>query len=60
MEIYKFKAKSSEIVATPLCLRNISNNWSVDNWKKTRFNSYVYDFNVDYSVTDADHIKDIH
>ena len=23
-EIYKFKAKVSEIVATPLCLRNIS------------------------------------
>ena len=59
-EIIKFKAKDSEIVATPLCLRNISKDWSVDNWKKTGFNSYVYDFNVDYSVTDADHIKDIH
>ena len=30
-EIYKFKAKDSEIVATPLCLGNISKDWSVDN-----------------------------
>ena len=30
-EIYKFKAKDSEIVAAPLCLENISKNWSVDN-----------------------------
>ena len=33
-EIYKFKAKDSEIVATPLCLENISKDWSLDNMKK--------------------------
>ena len=33
-EIYKFKAKDSEIVATPLCLGDISKDWSVDNMKK--------------------------
>ena len=33
-EIIKFKAKDSEIVATPLCLGNIWKNWSVDNMKK--------------------------
>ena len=33
-EIHKFKAKDSEIVATPLCLRNISKDWSLDNWKE--------------------------
>ena len=32
-EIYKFKAKDSEIVATPLCLGNISKDWSTDNMK---------------------------
>ena len=37
-EIYKFKAKDSEIVATSLCLGNISKDWSVDNVKKTRLN----------------------
>ena len=33
-EVYKFKAKDSEIVASPLCLENISKDWSVDNMKK--------------------------
>ena len=33
-EIYKFKAKESNIVATPLGLGNISKDWSVDNMKK--------------------------
>ena len=28
--------------------------------KKTRFNSYVYDFSVDYDVADVDGILDIH
>ena len=59
-EIYKFKAKYSEIVASPLCLGNISKDWSVDNMKRTRFNGYVYDFIADYDATDVDDIKDIH
>ena len=59
-EIYKFKAEDSEIVATPLCLGNISKNWSADNMKKTGFNGYVYDFSVDYDATDVDDIIDIH
>ena len=59
-EIYKFNAKYSEIVASPLCLGNISKDWSVDNMKKTGFNGYVYDFSVDYDATDVDDIKDIH
>ena len=33
-EIYKLKAKDSEIVASPLCLGNISKDWSTDNMKK--------------------------
>ena len=33
-EIYKFKAKDSEIVASPLCLGNISKDWSTDNMEK--------------------------
>ena len=59
-EIYKFKAKVFEIVASPLCLGNISKDWSTDNMKKTGFNGYVYDFSVDYDATDVDDIKDIH
>ena len=30
-EIYKFKAKNSEILASPLWLGNFSADWSVDN-----------------------------
>ena len=59
-EIYNFKAKDSEIVASPLCLGNISKDWSIDNMKKAGFNGYVYDFSVDYDSTDVDDIKDIH
>ena len=59
-EIYKFKAKDSEIAATPLCLGNISKDWSVDNMKKTGFNGYVYDFSVDYDANAVDNILDIH
>ena len=33
-DFYKFKAKDSEIVATPLCLGNISKYWPADNMKK--------------------------
>ena len=37
IEIYKFKAKDSEVVASPLCLGNISKDLSIDNMKKNRF-----------------------
>ena len=37
-EIYKFKAKDSQIVASPLCIRYIFKDWSTDNMKKTGFN----------------------
>ena len=55
-EIYKVKAQDSEIAAAPLCLGNISKDWSVDNLRKTGFNGYVYDFSVDYDATDVDDI----
>ena len=53
-EIYNFKPKDFEIVATPLCLGNISKDCSVDNIKKTGFNGYVYEFSVDYDATSVD------
>ena len=59
-EIYKFKTKDSEVVATPLCLGNISKDWSTDNMRKTGFNGYVYDFSVDYEAVAVDDIKNIH
>ena len=59
-EIHKFKAKYSEIVTTPLCLGNISKDFSVDNMKKTGLNGYVYNFNVDYDTIAVEDIFDIH
>ena len=53
-EIIKFKVKDSEIVATPLCLGNISKDWLVDNMKDIRLNGYVYDFSVDYDTIAVD------
>ena len=47
-------------VASPLCLGNISKDWSTDNIEKTGFNGCVYDFNVDYDATSVDDIKNIH
>ena len=41
--IVKFKAKDSAVVATSMCLGNISKDWSVNNMKKTGLNGYVYE-----------------
>ena len=60
-EIHKFKTKDSEIVPYPLCLGNISNDFSVDNMKKKPgLNGFVYDFSVDYNAIAADDILEIH
>ena len=60
-KIHKFKAKDSEIVATPLCLGNISKGLKlVDNKKNTGLNGHVYDFRVDYDTIVGDDILDIH
>ena len=42
VEIHKFKAKDSEINAIPLCLGNISKDFSVDNRKKTGLKMDVF------------------
>ena len=55
----KFKAKDSAIVASPLCLGNISKDWSTNNLKKTGLTGYVYDFSADYNTITVDDIKDI-
>ena len=59
-EIYKFKAKDSEIVASPLCPGKISKDWSADNIKETGLTGYVYDFSADYNAIAVDDVKDIY
>ena len=58
-EIHKFKARDSDIVATSLCLGNISKDWTVINREKTGLNGYVYDFSVDYGSIEVDDVLDI-
>ena len=59
-KIYKNKAKNSEVAAAPLCLGNISKDWSVDNMKKTGLHNCVHDFSVDYDATTVDDISNIY
>ena len=59
-EIKTFKAKDSAIVGTPLCLGNISKDWSIDDIKSTRLKGYVYDFSVDYDIIAVYDILNIH
>ena len=58
-EIYKFKAKDSKILVSPICLGDISKDWSVDNMKRIGFTGYIYDFSVDYTSITVNDIKDI-
>ena len=59
-EIYKFKAKDSEILVGPIYLGNISKDCLVDNMKRTGFTGYVYDFSVDYEAIAVVDIKNNH
>ena len=59
-ETITFKGKDYELVATPLCLGNISKHFLVDNMKKTGLNGYVNDFSVDYEAIELYDILDIH
>ena len=58
--VQKFKAKDSEITPYPLCLGNMSKDWSVDNMKKTGLKGCFYDFSVDYDAIEVSNILDIH
>ena len=57
IEVYKFKAKDSEVNAVPLLLGNVSKGFLTNNLKKTGLYRYVHDFSVDYYSTDVGDIK---
>ena len=56
LKLLNLNQKNTEIIPYPLCLGNISKDWSVDNLKKTGFNGFVYDFSVDYNYIPVDDI----
>ena len=43
-----------------MCLGNISKIATTNNMKKAGLNGYVYEFFVDYNITDTSNIIDIH
>ena len=59
-KIYQFKAKDSKIKKYPLCLGNISKNFTAINMKKLGLSGYVCEFSVDYNNIDTSNIIDIH
>ena len=59
-EIIKFEAKDSDIVEDPICLGNISKDFSESNKKKTGLHGSVYFFSVDCNAVTVDKILDIH
>ena len=59
-EIFKFKAKDSEIVPYRLCLGNISTDFGIGHMLNTGLAGYIYDFSVDYRAISNDKILDIH
>ena len=59
-EMIKLRAKDSDIVANPLCLANISKDFSESNTKKMGLYGSIYEFSVDHKVVVVDDILDIH
>ena len=59
-EIINFKDKDSETVPYPLCLGNVSKDFSLLNTTNTGLYGYIYDFSVDYKAIANNKIHDIH
>ena len=56
----KFKTNDSGIVANPLCLGNISKDFSKSNMKKTGLYGSIYEFSIDNKVVTVDDMLGIH
>ena len=55
-----FKAKDDQIVKEILCLGNISHDWTTANAQKAGLWHEIYDFAVDYTITNIGNIYNIH
>ena len=59
-EIYKYKAKDSEIMRFHYISETFQKTIPVDRMNKTGFYGYVYGFSVDYNAMAIDDVIDIH
>ena len=57
---YKFKAKDSEIKEYPLCLGNVSKDFTIDNMKKSEIKVKYNFFSVNYRSINTNEIIDNH
>ena len=60
MKIYNFKSINFEIKPYPLRFENISNNFTVDNMKKTGLKRKAYNFSSSRETIDTTDVVDIH
>ena len=59
-KIYQFKARDSEIKNYPLCLGNVSKDFTIHNMKKAELKGSVKFFSVDYRHINTNEFLDIH
>ena len=60
-EELKFKRKTNQLINTNLCLGNLSNNWTRNEYAKPSLYGNIYDFVVDYKqIVRVDPIYDMH
>ena len=60
-EELKFKTKTNQINNTNLCLGNLPNNWTKNEYAKTSLYGNIYDFVVDYKpIVGTTTIYDMH
>ena len=60
VKMYQLKEKDSEIKPYPVCLGNISKDFTINKKKKTGLNGYMDVISVDYNIIDSNDILIIH
>ena len=61
MEIFKFKTDKKNVnFPTQFCLGSISNGFSATEFRKVSLNENLYDFSVDYIISDKPDRLNIH
>ena len=58
--MYQFKVKHSKIKPDILCLGNISNDFTINNMRKTGLNGVLKAFPLGYNAIENKNILDIH
>ena len=60
IELIKFKSKDFGVITDPLCLGNISKDFSTNDMKNMGLYGNVYDFNLCYQDISVDNMLNIH